>query len=220
MSFFFAHWASNQTKLVWLSKPEPIDECPFCKEQTDVVYKIYNVNYKHYSLFVIGKGDFRASFTCRNCTNEGSLERKYEEYLIGNYRFTINCEEILKKHESHPYKAVQKLQKLVTDAKQAGYEYEEQQSILEALESNITQKNKISQIIKTMQTSKDNSTKLKIKNILGSKPTQVSISSVTELIEKKIGDQNRLEFILKALKEGKKLYASDKRYVETKLKSI
>lgn len=114
LGFFFVHWSNTETKPVWQSEPKTIDDvCPFCQQKSDVIYKIYNTKTKHYSAFSIGKGNFTASFTCRNCTSEGGLEKEFESYLINSYLTQQEYEKILTIHHSNPQKAEKKLEKLL-----------------------------------------------------------------------------------------------------------
>lgn len=48
---------------------------------------------------------------------------------------------------------------------------------------------------------------------------QELIDSIQELIEKGKGDSSRLQYIIGAIKEGKKLYDSDQKYVDSLIES-
>ena len=113
LGFFFVHWSEGKVKQVYQSDPEPIEKCPFCNQASDVIYKIYNSNTKHYNAFTMGKGSFSATFTCRNCTTEGDLPKNEGDILIYQYQANIKFEKIIKLYETDPVKAKHKLEDLI-----------------------------------------------------------------------------------------------------------
>ncbi len=113
LGFFFIHWSSDETKQVFQSEPTPIEECPFCKQSSTIIYKIYNSKTKHYSAFSIGEGDYSATFTCRNCTQEGQLGKTFESELIHEYKLILSHEKLLELYKHEPEKARNNLKKLI-----------------------------------------------------------------------------------------------------------
>ena len=113
LGFFFIHWSSGQVTQVFQSEPEPIEECPFCRQPSSIVYKIYNSKTRHYSSFTIGRGDFQASFTCRNCTQEGKLPKEAEKAMIANYLVREEFGMLVELHKTDQDKARKRLEKLI-----------------------------------------------------------------------------------------------------------
>lgn len=122
---FFAHWSSTETGIVAATQPVPLNPCPFCKQVSDCVIKIYNTKTTHYSTFSIGKGDFYATFTCRNCTMEGGLDPVVEQQYVATYRANVEYKEIEEQHKTKPKKAADKLERLIR--KNRGLLFNEQQ---------------------------------------------------------------------------------------------
>ena len=115
MMFFFAHWSSTSTAEVARSQPIPIGTCPFCKyDNADAIIKIYNTKTKHYSSFSLGRGDFHATFTCRNCTTEGQLRPEVERMYVDTHLTGIKFDEIVKRHQNKPDKAIRDLEKMIS----------------------------------------------------------------------------------------------------------
>lgn len=113
LGFFFIHWSSTSTSEVARSQPVPLSPCPFCKQPSDAIIKIYNTKTKHYSSFSLGKGDFQATFTCRNCTTEGRLNPDIERVYIDTHLAGIKYDEILTCYQTKPDKAIRDLEKLM-----------------------------------------------------------------------------------------------------------
>ena len=112
LGFFFMHWASTDASEVARTDPVPLD-CPFCKQSTDAIIKIYNIKTKHYDSFTIGKGDFSATITCRNCTTEGKLPSPIERKYINTYRTEEKYKKIVEQYTTRPEKAMHDLEKLI-----------------------------------------------------------------------------------------------------------
>ena len=113
LGFFFVHWSSTNTSEVARYPPIPLNPCPFCKQASDAVIKIYNTKTKHYSSFSLGKGDFQATFTCRNCTTEGRLPRDIELTYINMYLIREKLNNIMARYPTKPDKAIRDLEKLI-----------------------------------------------------------------------------------------------------------
>lgn len=122
---FFAHWSSTETGIVAATQPIPLDPCPFCKQVSDCVIKIYNTKTTHYSVLSIGKGDFYATFTCRNCTFEGDLDPVLEQRYVTTYLAGIEYQKIEELRKSKPEKAARNLERLIR--KNGGLLFNEQQ---------------------------------------------------------------------------------------------
>ena len=113
LGFFFTYWSNTKTAIVASTPPVPLDLCPFCKQVSDCIIKIYNTKTKHYSAFSIGKGDFQVTFTCRMCTNEGRLDPRGESLYVRTYLVGLKYDKIVDLHKSKPDKAEQQLEKLI-----------------------------------------------------------------------------------------------------------
>ena len=121
LGFFFIHWSSTKSGVVYTSEPQPIDICPFCNTNSSVIVKIHNIRTKHWSWLELGDGDYEATFTCRNCTNEGGFENKEEQRIIKKFKYNIEFYKIVELHKKKPEKASIKLQKLINGYRGNGF---------------------------------------------------------------------------------------------------
>lgn len=113
LGFFFTYWSNTKTTIVASTPPVPLDTCPFCRQQSDAIIKIYNTKTRHYSAFSIGKGKFQATFTCRMCTNEGRLDPRMEAAYVQAHLVGQKYSKIMDGHNSKPDKAKRQLEDLI-----------------------------------------------------------------------------------------------------------
>lgn len=90
----------------------PLD-CPYCGQRTDAIIKIHNAKTKHYSVLTVGKGKFYCTFVCRNCTNEGRLEKEDERLYVRTHLAGLEYDKIVEQYAAQPDKARSRLEKLM-----------------------------------------------------------------------------------------------------------
>ena len=130
LGLFFVHWSRDENNLVYKSEPIEISECPFCNQPSTVIYKIYNKKTKHYSSFSVGKGKFFATFVCRNCTSEGTLDSKAESNMIKRYQVFVRYDEINDMYKTNPKKAIKELEKLIHKNRKTDIDFTEMNTTL------------------------------------------------------------------------------------------
>ena len=115
LGFFFIYWGSNKSKVVYASDPQSFGVCPFCQTDSTAIFKIYNTSTQHWGWLELGEGEYKATFTCRNCTTEGGFERRDEEQIIKKFKYNLKFRKIVEVYKKKPEKALVKLQKLLNE---------------------------------------------------------------------------------------------------------